>query len=160
MSVAAEELSGLIREVHYTCRRCLDARLGQFATSVAQWYAMRTISRNPGWSQSELARLTRSSNQAFSTLMRRLAARGFIESRTGLGRAEIPELTPTGRVMLREADEIVHRVIDGAFAPLADSERQALRAMLWRVLEAEQRLRREPGATRALPLRVSEHRQG
>ena len=142
--VAPEELSALVHEVEHTLRRCLDEQLGQYATSLTQCQAMHAIGRNPGVPQYQLARLTNQSDQAFNTLMSRLAARGFVERRVSRRRVAIHDLTVVGRGTLRQADELIQSVMHAAWAPLTEPERQTLRVMLRRVLAAERLGRLEP----------------
>jgi DNA-binding MarR family transcriptional regulator len=143
-SVAPAELSALVREVQHTCRCCVDERLGQYATSVTQCHAMRTIARHPGASQTQLAWLTGQSDQACSKLVARLVVRGFIERRESSRREAVHDLTVVGRVMLKESEDIIQEVLQASYAPLSDSERQALRKMLQRVLRAARLARLEP----------------
>ena len=71
----------------------------------SQFQAMRAIGRNPGVPQKHLARLTGHSEQACSTLVARLVARGFIERRISRRRVAVHDLTALGRIPLSGLDD-------------------------------------------------------
>jgi len=144
VSTAPEELNRLVLEVHHVCRRGIDERLGRHGISVVQWRALQAISDNPGLPLRRLARLTGHSDQAFGTLVARLLARGFVARRRGNGRATTHEVTVLGTVMLSVANEIAHAVLTLLFLPLTEGDRQSLRVLLNRVLQAQWRLQLEP----------------
>ena len=76
-------------------------------TSHVQWNALRTIERNPGCSQHQLAERTLNSDQAFGTLLTRLQAGALVERRPGAGRAAIHQLTPRGKALLSDGQRVM-----------------------------------------------------
>jgi hypothetical protein len=58
-------------------------------------------------------------------------------------------MTILGRAMLREANEIAHRVLMLLFLSLNEGDRQSLQGLLDRVLKAQWRLHLEPLPERA-----------
>jgi DNA-binding MarR family transcriptional regulator len=114
----------------------MDQELGQIGLSLAQWHALRLVSRNPGIRQRRLARLTDHSGQAFATLLARMVRYDFIARRSRRGQPAIHELTPLGRMLLQMGNEIVEDVLVRLFGRLDGGEREALHGLLRRVLHA------------------------
>ena len=97
-----------------------------------QYICMRTLSRDPGRSNAELARDVMVSPQAMNMVVRGLQERGLVTrpAEVPSGRSRPAELTRTGQALLdgmsaglREAE---HRVL----APLPDRDRRELRRIL------------------------------
>jgi DNA-binding MarR family transcriptional regulator len=139
-----EELDRLIGAVRHVFRRGVDERLGVFGMSAVQCQALQLITDHPGLPQWRLARLMGQSAQAFGTLLARLLVHGYLVRRRARGHAVTHELTALGRIMLQEAQEIAHAVRALLFMPLTAEERQSLRALLQKVLNARWRLRLHP----------------
>ena len=133
MSSTPEHLGLLIKRLQYRHHRQLDEALTPLRISLVQWNALREIDRNPGSSQHRLAELTFNSDQAFGTLCNRLLQRGFIERKSGAGRALIHQLTPLGKALHAQGEDIHAKVIAKAFAPLDPSEQSALTGLLVRL---------------------------
>lgn len=79
-------LGRAVKQAQYRQHRALDSRLAAVGTTLAQWDALRAISRAPGAAARTLAAATFQSEQAFGTLAGRLAALGLIDRRPGTGR--------------------------------------------------------------------------
>lgn len=142
----SQHLDGLVCAVQQVCRRGIDERLGVFGMSAVQCRGLQLISDHPGLSQRQLSRLMGQSEQAFGTLMARLRRQGYVVAGRGSrrGAAATHELTSIGRFMQQQAQEIAHDVLVLLFMPLSREERQTLRGLLEKVLNAAWRLQFHP----------------
>jgi DNA-binding MarR family transcriptional regulator len=129
-----ETLGRAVKQVQYRHHRALDARLAAAGTTLAQWDALRAISRNPGASGHALAVETFQSDQSFGTLANRLAAQDLITRRAGRGRRIEHHLTPAGKKVLRAGRPIAERVFTTSFAQLSEKERSTLLDLLLRIV--------------------------
>ncbi len=93
MPVEGQVLGTAVKQAQYRQHRMLDSRLAEVGTTLAQWDALRAISRSPGASARALAADTFQSEQAFGTLAGRLAAQHLIDRRPGRGRSIEHHLT-------------------------------------------------------------------
>lgn len=98
-------LGRAVKQAQYRQHRALDSRLAAVGTTLAQWDALRAISRAPGAAARTLAPATFQSEQAFGTLAGRLAALGLIERRPGTGRRIEHYLTLRRRGLERGAPD-------------------------------------------------------
>ena len=138
MPADLETLGRAVKQVQYRHHRALDSRLAAAGTTLAQWDALRAISRNPGASAHALAIETFQSDQSFGTLANRLAAQDLIARRAGRGRRIEHRLTPAGRKVLRDGRPIATRILAASFAALNEKERSTLLDLLLRVVGARQ----------------------
>ena len=134
MTADLETLGRAVKQVQYRHHRALDARLGAVGTTLAQWDALRAISRNPGASAHALAMETFQSDQSFGTLASRLAAQDLVTRRAGRGRRIEHHLTPAGKKVLRAGRPIAQRVLAASFAELTENERSTLLDLLRRIV--------------------------
>jgi len=134
--VKLRDLGRAIKCVQHRHHCTLDHRLAPLGITLVQWDALRHVSENPGASSHDLARLTFQTDQAFGTLSSRLLERGWIERRAGSGRAIRHHLTRSGKKLLARGSAVVERALEESFAPLTPRERNALYAMLSRVIES------------------------
>ncbi|MEV6152673.1 MarR family winged helix-turn-helix transcriptional regulator [Nonomuraea sp. NPDC052129] len=102
-------------------------------TTLAQWDALRAISRSPGAPARALASATFQREQAFGTLAGRLMAQGLIERRPGHGRRIEHHLTPAGEQMLDAGHRVADEVLTDCFAPLPPGDRATLLDLLQRL---------------------------
>ncbi|WP_433465198.1 MarR family winged helix-turn-helix transcriptional regulator [Spirillospora sp. CA-128828] len=133
MPVEVQVLARAVRQARYRQHRALDSRLAGAGTTLAQWDALRAISRAPGASARALAAETFQSEQAFGALAGRLAAQGLIDRRPGLRRSREHRLTPAGEKILEAGQHIADEVLTELFSPLSEGERAALLNLLLRV---------------------------
>ncbi|MFD5411957.1 MarR family winged helix-turn-helix transcriptional regulator [Streptomyces nojiriensis] len=126
-------LGRAVKQAQYRQHRALDSRLAAVGTTLAQWDALRAISRAPGAAARTLAAETFQSEQAFGTLAGRLAALGLIERRPGTGRRIEHYLTPSGEEVLRAGHRIADEVLASCYANLSAADRSALLDLLERV---------------------------
>ena len=130
MPVPHEDLGRAVKQLQYRHHRELDSRLRETGTSLAQWDALRAISKRPNSSAHALAEITFQTDQSFGPLAGRLEAHGLIERVTGPGRAIRHRLTPAGEAALRRGHEAVNKVLRASFAPLTASQREQLYGLL------------------------------
>ncbi|WP_261985696.1 MarR family winged helix-turn-helix transcriptional regulator [Microbispora hainanensis] len=102
--------------------------------TLAQWDALRAISRTPGASARELAAATFQTEQAFGTLAGRLVAQGWIERRPGHGRRIEHHLTPSGERVLEAGRKVADEVLARCYTALPDADRATLLALLRRLV--------------------------
>jgi DNA-binding MarR family transcriptional regulator len=126
-------LGRTVKQVQYRQHRALDSRLAAAGTTLAQWDALRAISRSPGAHARALAAETFQTEQSFGTLAGRLAAQGLIERRPGRGRRIEHHLTPDGERVLAAGHRIADEVLAEAFAPLGAEQQAELLALLRRL---------------------------
>lgn len=131
--VDVEELGRAVKEAQYRHHRTLDTRLASVGTTLAQWDALRAISRTPGASAHELAVATFQGDQAFGTLASRLAAQHLIERRPGRGRRIEHQLTEAGEHVLTAGRAVTREVLAASFGPLDEGERATLLGLLRRL---------------------------
>ncbi len=122
-----------MKQAQYKQHRALESRLAAAGTTLAQWDALRAISRTPGAAARPLAAATFQSEQAFGTLAGRLAALGLIERRPGHGRRIEHYLTPAGEETLAAGHRIADEVLATCFAALSPTDRTTLLDLLGRI---------------------------
>jgi DNA-binding MarR family transcriptional regulator len=128
-----QELGRAVKQAQYRQHRALDSSLAVVGTTLAQWDALRAISRSPGASGRALAVATFQSEQAFGALVGRLVAQGLVERRPGRGRRIEHHLTPAGEQVLAAGHSIADEVLADCFAPLPETDRTALLGLLRRL---------------------------
>ncbi len=126
-----------IKRVQYRHHRTLDAALIGIGTTLAQWDALRAISRNPESSSHKLAGITFQTDQSFGALANRMVDRGLIRRVAGEGRAILHHLTPEGEAMLAAGHGLADRMLAASFAPLDKAERRQLHGLLAKLLGDE-----------------------
>ncbi|MGX5182435.1 MarR family winged helix-turn-helix transcriptional regulator [Streptomyces avermitilis] len=133
MAAELHLLGRAVKQTQYRQHRALDSRLTGVGTTLAQWDALRAISRSPGASARALAAATFQSEQAFGTLAGRLVTQGMVERRPGHGRRIEHHLTPLGEKTLKAGHQVAEEVLAECFAPLSEAERTTLLNLLRRL---------------------------
>jgi DNA-binding MarR family transcriptional regulator len=128
-----QQLGRAVKQVQYRQHRALDSALQAVGTTLAQWDALRAISRSPGASARQLAAATFQTEQSFGTLAGRLTAQDLVERRPGHGRRIEHHLTPTGEQVLAAGRKVADEVLADCFSPLPDTDRTTLLALLQRL---------------------------
>ena len=126
-------LGRAVKQAQYRQHRALDGALATVGSTLAQWDALRAISRTPGASARELAAATFQTEQAFGTLVGRLTAQDLVERRPGHGRRIEHHLTPAGERILKAGHKVADEVLAEAFAPLPEPDRATLLQLLQRL---------------------------
>ncbi|MFI9811499.1 MarR family winged helix-turn-helix transcriptional regulator [Saccharothrix variisporea] len=137
MAGELQQLGRAVKQAQYRQHRALDSALSAVGTTLAQWDALRAISRSPGASARELAVATFQSEQAFGTLAGRLTAQRLVERRPGHGRRIEHHLTPTGERVLQAGHRVADEVLADCFAPLGDADRETLLRLLQRLTDED-----------------------
>ncbi len=130
-------LARAVKQVQYRQHRALETRLSAIGTTLAQWDALRAISRSPGASARTLAAVTFQSEQAFGTLAGRLVAQGLVERRPGHGRRIEHHLTPSGEEILGAGHRIADEVLATCYSALSEKDRTTLLDLLQRLIAGE-----------------------
>jgi len=133
MDADLQLLGRAIKQAQYRQHRSLDSALTAVGTTLAQWDALRAVSRTPGASARELAAATFQTEQAFGTLAGRLTAQGLVERRPGHGRRIEHHLTGAGADVLAAGHKVADAVLADCFAPLPAAERATLLDLLRRL---------------------------
>ncbi|MFD8705344.1 MarR family winged helix-turn-helix transcriptional regulator [Kitasatospora sp. NPDC059648] len=128
-----QELGRAVKQAQYRQHRALDSALSAIGTTLAQWDALRAISRSPGASARELAAATFQTEQAFGTLAGRLTAQALVERRPGHGRRIEHHLTPIGEQVLAAGHTVADKVLAACFSALPDADRATLLDLLQRL---------------------------
>ncbi|MFF3907313.1 MarR family winged helix-turn-helix transcriptional regulator [Streptomyces sp. NPDC001848] len=128
-----QALGRAVKQTQYRQHRALDSALAAVGTTLAQWDALRAISRSPGASARELAAATFQTEQAFGTLATRLTTQGLIERRPGRGRRIEHHLTSAGEQVLARGGKVADEVLAECFAALPDADRETLLGLLRRL---------------------------
>lgn len=110
-------LGRAVKQAQYRQHRAMDTALAAVGTTLAQWDALRAISRTPGSSARDLAAATFQTEQAFGTLATRLTTQNLIERRPGHGRRIEHHLTPEGERILNAGHKVANEVLKQRFAP-------------------------------------------
>ncbi|MFE2547355.1 MarR family winged helix-turn-helix transcriptional regulator [Streptomyces sp. NPDC059355] len=131
-------LGRAVKQAQYRQHRALDSRLTAAGTTLAQWDALRAISRAPGSPARALAAATFQSEQAFGTLAGRLTALGLIDRRPGTGRRIEHHLTAAGEEVLNTGHRIADEVLTACYSTLSPAERTTLLDLLQRVVDGNE----------------------
>jgi len=134
MAVEIQDLGHLVKRLQHRHHRAADSSLIAIGTTLAQWDALRAISRCPDASAHQLATLTFQTDQSFGPLATRMIARGLIERTPGAGRAFKHSLTPAGAAMLEHGNQVINALLIKSFEPLNSKEQATLHGLLVRVL--------------------------
>ncbi|MFF4258939.1 MarR family winged helix-turn-helix transcriptional regulator [Streptomyces sp. NPDC001663] len=126
-------LGRAVKEAQYRQHRALDSALAAVGTTLAQWDALRAISRMPGASARELAGATFQTEQAFGTLAGRLTAQHLVDRRPGHGRRIEHHLTPAGERVLGAGHRVADEVLAECFGGLPEADRVMLLELLGRL---------------------------
>ncbi|HUR07503.1 MAG TPA: MarR family winged helix-turn-helix transcriptional regulator [Nonomuraea sp.] len=126
-------LGRAVKQAQYRQHRALDSQLATVGTTLAQWDALRAISRTPGAPARALAAATFQSEQAFGTLAGRLVTQGLIERRPGHGRRIEHHLTPAGEQVLDAGHQVADEVLATCYSALSPGDRAALLDLLRRL---------------------------
>jgi len=136
MTRPLQDIGLSVKRLQMRHHRALDGALAALGLSLVQWDALRHLDHNPGASLHDLAQLTFQSDQSFGALAGRLIDRNLIERIPGPGRAVRHQLTDKGRVLRREGDQIVERILASSFAPLTPQQLATFDTLLAQLLSS------------------------
>ena len=138
MDVAGRELrSGLelLRWIGWAQRKAADDWIRERELSFEQGFVLGYLAETPGAIQRDIAQMTRTSAASVSSLLQGLERRGLIERRTegGNERSKRVYATATGAELIAGFDEAMAEADESILAPLSETERESLIAMLKKI---------------------------
>ena len=115
-----------------------EVGLRELGLSMRHFSALGHLGRQPGLSYSELARRARITVQSMQATLDQLEDLHAIERRTapGRGRAAQLHLTPTGRLLLSRAQDLLRDIDRGLAAGLGPEDHDVLSGLLLRAFVA------------------------
>lgn len=125
-------LSYVLKRVQAQMRAGMEEVLRPFNLTVPQYACLELLGRDPGLSNSDLARAAFVTRQSMSLVVRRLQDRGLL-TRPGQavqGRALPIQLTAAGHAVVGEAGGLIRAVEARLFAPLTSQGKEQLRGAL------------------------------
>lgn len=128
----------LLKEASSTLRSAMAAVLRPLGMSVTHYTCLELLAQRPGLSNSELARGAFVSRQSMSVLLQSLERDGFVSrpAQAAEGRVLPARLTHLGRSRLDVASVAVKVVEDRMRSDLDAREREQLRGLLARCVDA------------------------
>lgn len=119
----------VLKQVHAALRTAMDEVLRPLDLTVPQYACLELLGRNPGLSNSELARGAFVTRQSMHLVVRRLQERDLLTrpDQAPQGRSRPTELTPDGRTILHAASAAVREVEKQLFSPLSPEQQRRLR---------------------------------
>lgn len=122
-------VSYVLKQVHAAMRTAMDEVLRPLDLTVPQYACLELLGRDPGLSNSELARRAFVTRQSMNLVVRRLQERGLLTrpDEASHGRALPTELTPDGQTVVGEASVAVRAVEQQLFSPLSPERQRRLR---------------------------------
>ncbi|WP_326796591.1 MarR family transcriptional regulator [Streptomyces sp. NBC_01808] len=119
----------VLKQVHAALRTAMDEALRPLDLTVPQYACLELLGRDPGLSNSELARRAFVTRQSMNLVLRRLQERGLLTrpDHATHGRALLAELTPAGQTALHQASVAVRAVEKQLFSPLSQERQRRVR---------------------------------
>ncbi len=102
--------------------------------SDSQWSTLRFLLESPGASGAEIARHTKVSPQAVTTMLQRMEKAGLITRQSASGRVVETHLTDAGKEMLRKGDAVVNEVADNMFSGFSAEEQKQFHEYMQRCI--------------------------
>lgn len=135
---------GLLRWVAWAQRKAGDDWVKSRELSPEQAFVLGYLAKSPGAIQRDIAEMTRTSAASVSSLLQGLERRDLIERRTENGdeRRKRVYATPGGIELISGFDEAMIAADETILAPLDQSERDTLHALLTKITSALPRPRR------------------
>ncbi|MCW4457719.1 MarR family winged helix-turn-helix transcriptional regulator [Microbacterium sp. MPKO10] len=142
MTQLPDDLGSLVgyrlKETQSLLRSRMDETLREIELTTPQYVCLELLSRNPGWSNAELARGAFVTRQTMNTLMRTLQSRGLIDRalQAAHGRALPTTLTAEGQELLDIASERIRLVESRMVSRLGSTQAKALHDALGLCIDA------------------------
>lgn len=123
---------GLVRWIGWAQRKAGEDWIRARELSHEQSFVLGYLVQNPGAIQRDIAQMTRTSAASVSSLLQGLERRGLVERRTERGdeRSKRVHATPAGADLIAGFDTAMAAADETILAPLDQSERVALHALL------------------------------
>lgn len=134
-----------LKEAESVLRARMDAALRPIGLTTPQYACLELLARNPGASNSDLARGAFVTRQTMNTLIRALHERGLIDraKEAPSGRALPMMLTAEGRRLLNRASGVIDGIEHEMVSALDDQQREELHRSLTLCINALRLPRRE-----------------
>jgi len=126
---------GLLRWIMWAQRKAGEDWIRERDLSHEQSFVLGYLVRNPGAIQRDIARVSRTSPASVSSLLQGLERRGLVERRTEPGdeRSKRVHATPAGAELISGFDTAMTAVERTILAPLDETERATLHALLVKI---------------------------
>lgn len=127
-----------LKEAESVLRARMDAALRPLGLTTPQYACLELLARNPGWSNSDLARGAFVTRQTMNTLIRALHQRGLIDraQQAPTGRALPTTLTAEGERLLDRASGAIDSIEHDMVSALDGGQREELHRSLTLCIEA------------------------
>ncbi|TDZ98168.1 Transcriptional regulator SlyA [Mycobacteroides salmoniphilum] len=128
-----QPLGALVYRVSAALRSEIAEALAPLNLPFPQYVCMRVLSKNPGWSNADLARATDVTPQSMNTVLQALQDAGLVSrpDTVDTGRARPAQLSRSGAALLKQADvlaqEAEERLLSGISAQQRGDLFQTLR---------------------------------
>ena len=134
----SDSLLESIRWIGWAQRKAAEDVFRARELSFEQGFALTFLVQNPGVIQRDLARITRTTAGAVSSLLQGLERRGLVERRTEPGddRSKRLHATQAGTDLIAGVDTAMDDVQEAILGPLNPPEREALQALLSKITAA------------------------
>ena len=142
MSTPTTELIGyVLKRAQHALRQTMDNSLRPLGVTTPQYAALAAIEEAPGTSGAELARRCFVTPQTMNEIVRGLLDRNLVVRRENArGAKVIPlSLSPKGRILLKDAHQVVYAVEERMLESLNKGARGDLLAALRKCTEALER---------------------
>lgn len=128
----------LVRWIGWAQRKAGEDWVRSRGLTHEQAFVLGYLARTPGTIQRDIAAITRTSPASVSSLLKGLEARGLVERRTEAGdeRSKRVHATPAGAELVAGFASAVAAADDTILAPLDQTERDTLHALLQKVTAA------------------------
>ncbi|GAA2355661.1 hypothetical protein Cme02nite_48390 [Catellatospora methionotrophica] len=125
----------LVRWIGWAQRKAGEDWIRSREITMEQGFALGYLVQNPGAIQRDLAEITRTSPASVSSLLQGLERRGLVERRADSAdvRSKRAYATPTGAELIAGFEAAMTAVDDTILAPLDQTERATLHALLTKV---------------------------
>lgn len=122
-------LGYVLKQAATALRNAMDVALRPLSLTVPQYACLELLGRQPGLSNSDLARGAFVTRQSMNQVLRGLQDRGLVTrpAVAAQGRALPTRLTPAGRRQLRAATEVVNAVEQRMLSAFSPAARRRLR---------------------------------
>jgi MarR family transcriptional regulator, repressor for mepA len=125
----------LIRWIGWAQRKAAEEWVRERELSFEQSFVLGYLGQNPGAIQRDIAQMTRTSAASVSSLLQGLERRGLVERRSEPGNERVKRVfaTPAGQDLVAGFDVAMAAADETILAPLDETERATLQALLQKI---------------------------
>ncbi|MBA0047393.1 MarR family transcriptional regulator [Mycobacterium sp. NPDC050853] len=123
-----QPLGALIYRVSAALRSEMTAALAPLNLPFPQYICMRVLSKNPGWSNADLARALDVTPQSMNTVLQALQDSGLVArpDTVASGRARPAQLSRSGAALLTRAEVLARDAEERLLSDISEGQRQGL----------------------------------